>query len=167
MMARQDLAAHSARKRHFLSHLHIKCIILPRQARDKHRENSKKWPFSAGRPGPPRLRQAAPPEDQVRKRIFCAAILTQTDHVTLPRQARDEHRESTQKRKIRFSAQRCRRFVSSQLCAPWVDYMRKAGARRPPRSLIHPGATTWSLDSTLSSAASRKTLVMQRRSSGA
>ena len=26
----------------FLSHLHIKCIFLPRQARDKHRENSKK-----------------------------------------------------------------------------------------------------------------------------
>jgi len=32
----------TARKRHFLSHLYIKCIILPRQARDKHRENSKK-----------------------------------------------------------------------------------------------------------------------------
>ena len=35
-----------ARKRHFLSHLYIKCIILPRQARDKHRENSKKGTFS-------------------------------------------------------------------------------------------------------------------------
>jgi hypothetical protein len=34
------------RKRHFLRHLYIKCIILPRQARDKHRENSKKVPFS-------------------------------------------------------------------------------------------------------------------------
>jgi hypothetical protein len=34
------------RKRHFLSHLYIKCIILPRQARDKRRENSKKAPFS-------------------------------------------------------------------------------------------------------------------------
>ena len=34
------------RKRHFLSHLYIKCMILPRQARDKHRENSKKVPFS-------------------------------------------------------------------------------------------------------------------------
>ena len=30
------------RKRSFLSHLYIKTIILPRQARDKHRENSKK-----------------------------------------------------------------------------------------------------------------------------
>ena len=34
------------RKRHFLRHFYIKCIILPRQARDKHRENSKKVPFS-------------------------------------------------------------------------------------------------------------------------
>jgi hypothetical protein len=30
------------KKRHFLRHLYIKCIILPRQARDKHRENAKK-----------------------------------------------------------------------------------------------------------------------------
>jgi hypothetical protein len=34
------------RKRHFLRHLYIKIITLPRQARDKHRENSKKVPFS-------------------------------------------------------------------------------------------------------------------------
>eukprot|EP01046_Picozoa_sp_COSAG06_P030536 COSAG06_NODE_2906_length_6112_cov_6.320971_7_plen_63_part_00 len=34
------------RKRHFLRHLYKKCIILPRQARDDHRENSKKVPFS-------------------------------------------------------------------------------------------------------------------------
>jgi hypothetical protein len=38
-----------ARKRHFFRHLYIKCIILPRQARDKHRENSKKVPFSQAR----------------------------------------------------------------------------------------------------------------------
>ena len=30
----------------FLAHLYIKCIILPRQTRDKHRENSKTIPFS-------------------------------------------------------------------------------------------------------------------------
>jgi hypothetical protein len=48
-MARQDLAAHSARKRHFLSHFYIKCIILPRQARDKHRETTqKKCHFPSG-----------------------------------------------------------------------------------------------------------------------
>ena len=35
-----------ARKRHFWSHLYIKINILPRQARDEHRENSKKVPFS-------------------------------------------------------------------------------------------------------------------------
>ena len=30
------------KKRHFLRHLCIKCIILPRQARDKHRESAQK-----------------------------------------------------------------------------------------------------------------------------
>ena len=38
----------TVRKRHFLRHLYIKCIILPRQARDKHRENSKKSGVSLG-----------------------------------------------------------------------------------------------------------------------
>jgi hypothetical protein len=33
------------RKRHFLRHLCIKTMILPRQARDKHREDSKKERF--------------------------------------------------------------------------------------------------------------------------
>jgi hypothetical protein len=32
--------------RHFLATFYIKTIILPRHARDKHRENSKKVPFS-------------------------------------------------------------------------------------------------------------------------
>jgi hypothetical protein len=35
------------RKRHFLRHFYINAIILPRQARDKHRENSKKARFVA------------------------------------------------------------------------------------------------------------------------
>jgi hypothetical protein len=38
------------RKTAFLSHLYIKTNILPRQARDKHRENSKKDAFSAPNP---------------------------------------------------------------------------------------------------------------------
>jgi hypothetical protein len=42
------LDVEQARKRHFLSHLYIKYIILPRQARDKHRKNSKKCRFLAG-----------------------------------------------------------------------------------------------------------------------
>jgi hypothetical protein len=37
------------RKTYFLRHLHIKTIILPRQARDKHRKNSKKRTFFSGR----------------------------------------------------------------------------------------------------------------------
>jgi hypothetical protein len=36
------------RKTYFLRHLYIKTIILPRQARDKHRENSKKGRVSQG-----------------------------------------------------------------------------------------------------------------------
>ena len=36
------MAASQDRKRHFLRHLYIKCMILPRQARDKHRENRKR-----------------------------------------------------------------------------------------------------------------------------
>ena len=40
------------RKTAFLSNLYIKTIILPRQARDKHRENSnKRCRFSHQRPG--------------------------------------------------------------------------------------------------------------------
>eukprot|EP01046_Picozoa_sp_COSAG06_P027978 COSAG06_NODE_2497_length_6757_cov_80.480625_5_plen_119_part_00 len=35
------------RKTHFLSHLYIKTIILPRQARDKHKKSSKKVRFSS------------------------------------------------------------------------------------------------------------------------
>jgi hypothetical protein len=37
-----DYTPRQVRKRHFLSHLYIKMMFLPRQARDKHRENSKK-----------------------------------------------------------------------------------------------------------------------------
>jgi hypothetical protein len=39
---RVEADEHILRKPAFLSHLCIKTIILPRQARDKHRENSKK-----------------------------------------------------------------------------------------------------------------------------
>jgi hypothetical protein len=38
-------AIEKVRKRHFLRHLYTKCIILPRQARDKHRETQKKMAF--------------------------------------------------------------------------------------------------------------------------
>jgi hypothetical protein len=43
--ARTQSPSLQVRKRHFLRHLYIKCIILPRQAWDKHRENSKKCRF--------------------------------------------------------------------------------------------------------------------------
>ena len=41
----RSLRRYTLRKTAFLSHLYIKTIILPRQARDKHRENSKKCRF--------------------------------------------------------------------------------------------------------------------------
>ena len=45
------VVARRCKKRHFLRHLYTKCIILPRQARDKYRENSKKeWRFSQDNP---------------------------------------------------------------------------------------------------------------------
>jgi hypothetical protein len=50
-------------KRHFLSHLYIKCIVLPRQARDKHRENSKKTDVlepAAAEQGSPEPQQPLP-----------------------------------------------------------------------------------------------------------
>jgi hypothetical protein len=60
----------------FLGHFYIKMIILPRLARDKHRENSKKAPFLAP--------------------VYILKL------IVLPRQARDKHREkSTQKERER------------------------------------------------------------------
>eukprot|EP01046_Picozoa_sp_COSAG06_P027694 COSAG06_NODE_2459_length_6837_cov_11.462897_2_plen_170_part_00 len=47
MLLDPGVTSAQASKRHFLSHLYIKCITLPRQARDKHRENSKNDRFLA------------------------------------------------------------------------------------------------------------------------
>jgi hypothetical protein len=41
-MYRRGNASTPAQETAFLSHLYVKTNILPRQARDKHRENSKK-----------------------------------------------------------------------------------------------------------------------------
>ena len=38
----KDIMDLSGKKTAFLSHLYIKMLILPKQARDKHRKNSKK-----------------------------------------------------------------------------------------------------------------------------
>eukprot|EP01046_Picozoa_sp_COSAG06_P028626 COSAG06_NODE_2593_length_6607_cov_2.577904_4_plen_101_part_00 len=44
-----ELVRHGVRSETpFLYHLYIKTIILPRQARDKHKENSKKMAFPIG-----------------------------------------------------------------------------------------------------------------------
>jgi len=46
--ARDCKGAQRMRKRSFLSHLYIKPIILPRQARDKHRESTQKQTLVSG-----------------------------------------------------------------------------------------------------------------------
>eukprot|EP01046_Picozoa_sp_COSAG06_P022105 COSAG06_NODE_1693_length_8701_cov_80.626133_8_plen_247_part_00 len=86
---------------------YIKMLILPRQARDKHRENSHKtgdWGSlgSASGQGTDGINSsdgagaAAPaPQEQVRKRRFFAPFYIKM--LILPRQARDKHRKSTQK----------------------------------------------------------------------
>eukprot|EP01046_Picozoa_sp_COSAG06_P073952 COSAG06_NODE_22379_length_724_cov_1.311502_1_plen_75_part_01 len=48
MDATRGFVAASVRKRVFLRRFYIKTIILPRQARDKHKKNSKKDAFPQG-----------------------------------------------------------------------------------------------------------------------
>jgi hypothetical protein len=71
----------------FLSHLYIKTIILPRQARDKHRENSKKDFFRTihsvleAIPGVESLQRAERrAESQVRGRARQPRVLQQLLH---------------------------------------------------------------------------------------
>ena len=84
---------YSGKKTVFLRHLYIKIMILPRQARDKHRENSKKARFLEGGGGG---------ELQVRRRSFlrCHFILNMT---ILSRHAWDKHKENS-KQEWRFCA---------------------------------------------------------------
>jgi hypothetical protein len=86
------------KKTGFLRHLYIKCIILPRQARDKHRENSKKARFLAGTRW---NRRGTSHGKEMRKRSFLPLFML-GGMIVLPRQARDEHRKSTQQRDDRF-----------------------------------------------------------------
>jgi hypothetical protein len=96
-------------KRHFLRHLYIKTIFLPRQARDKHRENSKRvMRFSqeyVPRHALLRYLGAEVQEDKTRPEtclvLYCLVFLffsfaiSLDDHEKpwscLPRQARDTH----------------------------------------------------------------------------
>jgi hypothetical protein len=85
-------------------------MILSRQARDKHRENSKRDRFSLGSNGyknllitpPSELIRAAMNAMKVRKRHFLSHLYIKT--MVLPRQARDKHRENS---KTRFLSHEC------------------------------------------------------------
>jgi hypothetical protein len=63
-----------------LSHLYIKCMILPRQAREKHRENSKKVPLS--------LRRQALEGLPLRRRDSCGSACAREDRLHTARSPR-------------------------------------------------------------------------------
>ena len=103
-----SVAIDRCEKRHFFSHLYIKCIILPRQARDKHRENSIKCRFL-----PPSLSTDISfflygkllfnlpmfrgLGQEVLSQVRTRAILYYNPKISA-RQARDKHRERTQQK---------------------------------------------------------------------
>jgi hypothetical protein len=80
---------------HFLIlQMNINMIILPRQARDKHRENSQKGPSSRRARVSPRSADVLDHVDRSNLRygnVFVAAFYAKTR--ILPRQARDKHRK--------------------------------------------------------------------------
>jgi hypothetical protein len=80
---------------------YIQMIVLPRQARDKHRKNSKNVPFScSGGFAPGKCaHDLVKALEAVRKtRVFCAILFNVTTMI-LPRQAQDKHREHTRQRR--------------------------------------------------------------------
>ena len=112
-------------------------VILPRQARDKHRENSINDVFLQARnahtttseqPGPARTTSMLSTQ-AVRNRVFLRHLYIKM--IILPRQARDKHRESTQKR-TRF-LQGSRTPLSDTLPKRQLGW---GEAFRPPRHRI-------------------------------
>ena len=119
---------HTGKKTGVLSHLDIKCIMLPRQARDKHRENSKKarfvaenassyyrpewsfWQAGIGTAAKYNATTFSPrvgdwTNVQVRKTVFFRHLYIKV--MILPRQARDKHRENSKRH----------RFLAGRDCA--------------------------------------------------
>ena len=80
---------------HFWAIVMLKMLILPRWARDKHRQSwEKDRPLSAGC-------YALSKVLEVRKRHFLSTFYIKM--LVLPRQARDTHRESSTQNEMRFS----------------------------------------------------------------
>ena len=99
-----DVIAHEVTKRSFLAIYIPKCWILPRHARDKHRESWKERPFCCRRESRLTLTESsarfmaapAPWTTGWGKRLFWSLFLL--NMIILPRQARDKHRKSGEKR---------------------------------------------------------------------
>ena len=113
----------------FLRLFLIKCIILPRRARDKHKENSKKWRFphdqgvsasskaaaaartGSGSSSPPLTWSSA---TKVRKTVLFAPFLNKM--IILPRKARGKHRKTSTKYRFSYrTPRRARRRCSGAL----------------------------------------------------
>eukprot|EP01046_Picozoa_sp_COSAG06_P005634 COSAG06_NODE_254_length_19039_cov_5.465488_2_plen_141_part_00 len=77
-------------------------MILPRQARDKHRENSKNDRFLAGGAAPQEPRRCR--AQQVQQRRFCAPFKFKLNAEALPSQARDNFRKKLIR--VRFCRQK-------------------------------------------------------------
>jgi hypothetical protein len=99
---------HACEKTAFLSHLYYKTTILPRQARDEHKENSKTMPFSqvvlvaAAWEYPPRFIASSKKGFSTVRIGMKLRFLPKfgrlshsnfTDLINLSRQARDKHEE--------------------------------------------------------------------------
>jgi hypothetical protein len=136
-----EVVAVSVRKRHFLRcHLYIKCIILPRQARDKHRESTQKsavfsqYTLWDGHKVPaPHYKPPTGPVSQgyshvVRGTPFGARFYVNA--LNLPRQARDKHRKSCKKKAVlqvyrltnyTAAATSIRAKTEDEDAAPWLS----------------------------------------------
>ena len=133
------------KKRLFWRHVILKTMNLPRQARDRHRKSGEKEAFSCRTLVPRRHHRTHLRRRRQRNVSHSAshAITVVVSHlytnaVFLPRQARDKHRESTQKR-LCFSA-----GASRLQAAPAGRSTAAAAARWHPQCLtiVTPPART-------------------------
>ena len=145
-------------KRVFVRHFRLKTITLPRQARDKHGESSKQrrvflqeiahtitnsWNVVNGvKPCNACVGSEKPGKGT---RLFAPFLYK---IIILPRQARDKHRESTQKR-TRFCRQNLHKRLGGRALrakGPWwggVQRLRRSVAGRPPQAT---GGLPWRHD---------------------
>ena len=123
-------------KTYFWRHLYINTIFLPRQARDKHRETSKrvcfeyKFDLSSSTKGLSRkhLYEGL----KVRRRHFLSTF--SIEKIILPRQTRDKHRENSPKSAV---------FLQGSLERYNLDYVGAFYFRNPPAAFFAVALLYW------------------------